>query len=245
MLRASQAASRSMLAPLDRLGSRMPGPAMQQSGLSTAAAAISAPRTMTGRMAGVGAISAGQTLLAGARRYATTEVGHEGAYANLRQRTGEFSFPSRRMLPSRMFAEACRAGGKAGWRQTLFESSWGMYSGGYGLIGAGRAEYRFAAAAESRKSATRAAPKSCEIPQVADPPSLPHPTLGPALGVPFVYCTRSTRKSIDMQIKPEQRIKVQNPVVEVSPHLPLLHLHLGSFHHWRKLTPQCAPTDGR
>jgi hypothetical protein len=106
-----------MLAPLGRLGSRMPGPAMQRSGLSTAAAAISAPRAMTGRMAGSGAISAGQVLLAGARRYATTEVGQEGAYANLRQRTGEFSFPS---LNDAAEQDVCR--GVPSWREGRMEA---------------------------------------------------------------------------------------------------------------------------
>ena len=106
MLRASQAASRSVLAPLGRMGSRVPGIAMQRSGFSTAAAATAVPRAMagpmTGRMAGTGAVSAGQ-VLAGARRNATTEVGQEGAYANLRQRTGEFS-------PSSVYAKCCCRG---------------------------------------------------------------------------------------------------------------------------------------
>ena len=111
-----------MLAPLGRLGSRVPGAAMQRSGLSTAAAATSVPRAMTGRMtgrmAGAGAISAGQ-MLAGARRYATTEASQEGAYANLRQRTGAFSLlpsmqsaASRGCVPRRAELGANEAGGR-------------------------------------------------------------------------------------------------------------------------------------
>lgn len=218
MLRASQAASRSVLAPLGRMGSRVPGMAMQRSGLSTAAAAATAvPRAMTGpmtgRMAGVGAISAGQ-VLAGSRRNATTAVSQEGAYANLRKRTGEFS-PSLRLRKVQL--------GRRRMEDRLCSRRVVVDSGGYGLIGAGCRLRRLRVAEE--RHARRPKVARFRRLDVADPPSLPHPTLGPPrCAVRILYPSNLYGKSIDMQIKPEQRIKVQNPVVEVSPRLPLLHL---------------------
>lgn len=162
---------------------------MQRSGFSTAAAATAVPRAMTGpmtgRMAGTGAVSAGQ-VLAGARRNATTEVGQEGAYANLRQRTGE-------LAPSSVYAKCC-CRGVPSWGEGRTEAdSFRVELGGLGRL---RTNWRWCRL--RRKSATRAAaPKVARFRRrldVADPPSLPLPTLGPSLAVLFVYCTRYTRK---------------------------------------------------
>ena len=139
--------------------------------------------------------------------------------------SGQVSFP---LLPSTQSAaaEACRAVAKAGWRQTLFESSW-VDSGGYGLIrarGAGSCgSCGFAEERHARRRPQRLRDSAAGSTSLTLLPSLSPLSVPPSLCHSYtVHATLG--KSIDMQIKPEQRIKVQNPVVEVSPRLPLLHL---------------------
>lgn len=99
MLRASQTASRPLLASAGRVslcGARpLPSMRIPTAALSTIAASASsrAAGASAGRLlGGAGALSAGQAL-AGAKRSATTASGAENAAANLRTRTGELAQP--------------------------------------------------------------------------------------------------------------------------------------------------------